>query len=72
MIRRIEHIKNFGVYRDFYWPRNLTDFKQFNLIYGWNYSGKTTLSKVFRCFERKNLHPRSAVQIQWGPLQAVR
>ena len=57
MIRRIDHIKNFGVYRDFYWPKNLSDFKQFNLIYGWNYSGKTTLSRVFRCFERKNLHP---------------
>jgi wobble nucleotide-excising tRNase len=57
MISRIDYIKNFGVYRDFRWPRELSDFKQFNLIYGWNYSGKTTLSRVFRCFEVKNLHP---------------
>lgn len=35
----------------------MPDFKQFNLFYGWNYSGKTTLSRVFRCFEQKKPHP---------------
>ncbi|NTV47145.1 MAG: AAA family ATPase, partial [Chlorobiales bacterium] len=34
----------------------LLDFKQFNLIYGWNYSGKTTLSRAFRCFEHNLPH----------------
>jgi wobble nucleotide-excising tRNase len=56
MIRRIQHIKGFGVFDDFQWPPTLPDFKQFNLIYGWNYSGKTTLSRVFRCYEQKLLH----------------
>lgn len=56
MIRRIQHIKSFGVFDDFQWPAGLPEFKQFNLIYGWNYSGKTTLSRVFRCFEQKQLH----------------
>lgn len=31
-------------------------FKQYNLIYGWNYSGKTTLSRIFRCIELKEIH----------------
>jgi wobble nucleotide-excising tRNase len=56
MIRRIQHIKAFGVFADFPWPAGLPDFKQFNLIYGWNYSGKTTLSRAFRCFEQKLPH----------------
>lgn len=56
MIRRIQHIKAFGVFADFQWPAALPEFKQFNLIYGWNYSGKTTLSRAFRCFEQKLPH----------------
>lgn len=56
MIRRIQHIKAFGVFADFQWPAGLPEFKQFNLIYGWNYSGKTTLSRAFRCFEQKLPH----------------
>ena len=56
MIRRIQHIKSFGVFEDFQWPASLPEFKQFNLIYGWNYSGKTTLSRAFRCFEQKQPH----------------
>lgn len=56
MIRRIDRIKSFGVFADFQWPVGLPEFKQFNLIYGWNYSGKTTLSRAFRCFEQKQPH----------------
>ena len=56
MIGRIQHIKSFGVVEDFQWPASLPEFKQFNLIYGWNYSGKTTRSRAFRCFEQKQLH----------------
>lgn len=56
MIRRIQLIKGFGVFGHFQWPVGLPDFKKFNLIYGWNYSGKTTLSRAFRCFEQKLPH----------------
>lgn len=56
MIRKIECIKDFGVFNNFTWTTALPEFKQFNLIYGWNYSGKTTLSRVFRCFEQKQIH----------------
>lgn len=65
MIRRIQSIKDFGVFGNFQWPADLPDFKQFNLIYGWNYSGKTTLSRVFRCFEQRFPHEDfAATQVQ--------
>lgn len=65
MICRIQHIKGFGVFGNFQWPPGLPDFKQFNLIYGWNYSGKTTLSRAFRCFEQKLPHVDfAAAQVQ--------
>ncbi len=56
MIRTIQNIKAFGVFSGFRWPSGLPEFKQFNVIYGWNYSGKTTLSRAFRCFELKERH----------------
>jgi wobble nucleotide-excising tRNase len=56
MIKTIPTIKGFGVFDDFRWPAGLPEFKKFNLIYGWNYSGKTTLSRAFRCFEQKQMH----------------
>jgi wobble nucleotide-excising tRNase len=67
MIRTIQRIKGFGVFADFRWPAGLPEFKKFNLIYGWNYSGKTTLSRALRCFEKKQLHvdfPSAQVQLK--------
>lgn len=66
MLRRIQHIKSFGVFANFQWPAGLPEFKKFNLIYGWNYSGKTTLSRTIRCFEQQQLHvdfPGAEVQL---------
>lgn len=47
MITKIRKIQNFGSYRDYCWGCT-SDFDKTNLIYGWNYSGKTTLSRLFR------------------------
>lgn len=55
MITKINKIKDFGVLKNFT-GSTLPEFKTFNLIYGWNYSGKTTLSRVFRCLEKGKLH----------------
>ena len=52
----MDKIKNFGLFKDFKWNGNIPNFSQYNLIYGWNYSGKTTLSRIFRCVELKELH----------------
>jgi len=44
MIDRINRIKDFGLFEDFKWSSDILGFRQYNLIYGWNYSGKTMLS----------------------------
>ena len=56
MIKKIKSIKNFGVFDNYHTDSNLPDFKRYNLIYGWNASGKTTLSRLLRCFELKAIH----------------
>lgn len=66
MIKNIPSIKSLGVFSDYRWKAGTPDFKRFNLIYGWNYSGKTTLSRAFRCFELKEPHkdfPDAEVQL---------
>lgn len=53
MIKKIAKLKNFGIFHDFSWKTELSEFKKFNLIYGWNRSGKTTISRVFASCEKK-------------------
>ncbi|HCI04427.1 TPA: hypothetical protein DEW47_00365 [Patescibacteria group bacterium] len=53
MINKISKLKDFGIFHDFSWKTELSDFKRFNLIYGWNRSGKTTISRVFASCEKK-------------------
>lgn len=57
-IKRISSIKNLAVFKDFLWAtsvrdrgNNVAEFKKINIIYGRNYSGKTTISRIFRAFE---------------------
>ncbi|ALH94655.1 AAA family ATPase [Acinetobacter equi] len=65
-IKKISEIKNFSIFKDFDWDTNLTyqnkqrqnevyDFKDINILYGRNYSGKTSLSKIIRSLEKKQL-----------------
>jgi wobble nucleotide-excising tRNase len=56
MISSIPKIESFGVFSDFHWDNRIPLLKKYNLIYGWNYSGKTTLARVFRCFELNRVH----------------
>lgn len=49
-ISRVSKI-DFRLFSGFAWPTGLSDFARFNLIYGWNASGKTTLSSLFRLLE---------------------
>ena len=58
MIRRIKEIKDLGVFKEFTWDKCVQDkdqktqnFQHINILYGRNYSGKTTLSRIFRSFE---------------------
>ena len=52
-ITRISRMQDCGVFHDFRWrdDANLVDFGKFNLIYGWNGSGKSTISRIFRSLE---------------------
>lgn len=36
------------------WPSDLLDFKEKNLFYGWNGTGKSTLSNLFRAIEKRS------------------
>lgn len=48
---KILTLKEYGVFRDFTWPSELPAFGDFNIIYGWNGSGKTLLSKLFSAIQ---------------------
>jgi wobble nucleotide-excising tRNase len=51
-IERIRKIKNYRISRGFVWSHDLLDFKEKNLFYGWNGTGKSTLSNLLRSIEK--------------------
>lgn len=51
-IKTIKSIKNYGIFSDFS-NNSVKEFGDSNIIFGWNYSGKTTLSRIFRSLELK-------------------
>ncbi|RZG85104.1 AAA family ATPase [Acinetobacter venetianus] len=67
-ITKIAKIDNFGIFQNFDWNTHLSsnptqqnqayDFKDINIFYGRNYSGKTSLSKIIRALETKTLSPK--------------
>lgn len=54
LIKNIKSLSDFGIFQNSEW-KELSDFKRFNLIYGWNRCGKTTLSRVFSSCEKKSI-----------------
>ncbi len=57
MIKGIAKIKGLGVYANYTKPVGTQEFGIKNLIYGWNYSGKTTLSRLFALLEGEKPNP---------------
>ncbi|OUH43798.1 hypothetical protein AZ019_004758 [Klebsiella pneumoniae] len=57
MIKGILNISGLGVYENYTQPAGMQEFGVKNLIYGWNYSGKTTLSRLFAQLESKTSNP---------------
>ncbi len=53
LIDRISKLNHPGVLHDFTWPQDLATFGRYNLIYGWNGSGKTTISRLFHAIETR-------------------
>lgn len=83
-IKRISKIDHFGIFKNFDWTTNLTyqnnkgqneiyDFKDINIFYGRNYSGKTSLSKIIRSLEKQAVppkydHPNFKIELSDGSL----
>ena len=77
-VTKITTIENFAVFKDFKWDDYVKDkdgkiltFQDINIIYGRNYSGKTTLSRIFRAFETgkisdKYVNPKFQLKIGNG------
>lgn len=62
MIRKIHSIDGMGVFDGFKWDTTVLDnqnkpmtFGKINIIYGRNYSGKTTISRIMRALETRQL-----------------
>lgn len=45
-LRQISRIRGYRIFRDYRWPSDLHPFAKVNVIYGWNGSGKTSLSTL--------------------------
>ena len=56
MIKGINRIKDFGIFSDYKSPNEIEGFAEKNIIYGWNYSGKTTLSRLFYSLGNGEVH----------------
>lgn len=57
MIVCINRLKQFGIFNDFDGTK-IQKFGRYNLVYGWNGTGKSTLSNLFSCFELRSMVPR--------------
>ena len=55
MLKQIKKVQNLGIFSDYVRPVPMADFGQKNVIYGWNYSGKTTISRLFGALEHHKL-----------------
>ncbi|VVE88151.1 ATP-binding protein [Pandoraea bronchicola] len=61
-ITRIQKLQAYRIFRDFEWD-GLPDFGRYNLIYGWNGAGKTSLSTLFRSMQRRQSPESGAIEI---------
>lgn len=70
MLKRIQSLKEFGIFDDYGRPADMKDFCDRNVIYGWNYSGKTTLSRLFNALNERRL-PETLEGAQFSILDAT-
>lgn len=76
MITKINSVKNVAVFKNFDWNSsvikmgNVVDLKKINILFGRNYAGKTSLSRIFRAMETKSLtayaNPEFSLQFEDG------
>lgn len=51
-ITQIKKLQGYRIFRDFTWD-GLPDFGRYNLVYGWNGAGKTSLSSLLHSVQRR-------------------
>lgn len=74
VIRSIQRLRQFGVFDDLRKTAALSDFGTKNIIYGWNYSGKTTLSRLFAALGQGKPYaecPTATFEVQTSTGQSV-
>lgn len=69
-LKQITKLQGYRIFRNFKWD-GLPDFGRYNLIYGWNGAGKTSLSTLFRFLQRREAPDATAVELllEGGPLK---
>lgn len=50
-LERFGKIRGHRIFKNFTWPITLEEFGRFNLVYGWNGTGKTTLSGLLKSLQ---------------------
>lgn len=65
MIKSIKAIQNLGIYKNYKMDNTLQPFNRFNLFYGWNGSGKTTISRLIRMLEKCEI-PNDYIDIKFN------
>ena len=72
MIKKIRKL-NKGIFRFTNWQdSHIPDFKKFNLIYGWNGTGKTTLANALRTLEKPPQQSDVQFDVTWETTQQTK
>jgi len=57
IIAKIDSIVKIATFKNFCWSNSgLGEFARYNLIYGWNHSGKTTIARILHAIESGQIH----------------
>lgn len=64
-LSRITRIRGHRVFHDFSWPSELHTFGQFNVIYGWNGCGKTTLASLLSLVEKRTALSEGELELEF-------
>ncbi len=62
-IQRFQEISNHRIFKNFTWG-NIPDFTRYNLIYGWNGTGKSTLSHIYQSIAEKDVITEGTVRVR--------
>jgi len=65
-VTSIPKISGYRIFKDFCWKTPLEDFRRYNLIFGPNASGKTTLSSLFQFIQDKKPLPAAEGEVSFA------